>query len=76
MIYVTFGLILLCFLCMVCFVQCKRRWMIIRYERLPVTEEYKTNFDYKPTPGGLLDEEYENTFVGVSMPILHEVTKV
>ena len=38
-----------------------------------------SNYDYiyKPLIGSLvLDEEYENTFVGVSIPLLHDNTKL
>lgn len=34
------------------------------------------DYVYKPTQGGYIEEEYENTFVGVSIPLLQEVTKV
>ncbi|KAK2164082.1 hypothetical protein LSH36_69g07008 [Paralvinella palmiformis] len=77
-LYGTFGLMLLCFLLLVFWIQCKKRLMLLRYERLPVTaaDQRDTNFVYKPSNGDLLDEEYENTFVGVSIPILQDVTKL
>ncbi|KAK2142685.1 hypothetical protein LSH36_923g01030 [Paralvinella palmiformis] len=77
-LYGTFGLMLLCFLLLVFWIQCKKRLMLLRYERLPVTvaDQRETNFAYKPSNGDWLDEEYENTFVGVSIPILQDVTKL
>lgn len=47
------------------------------YHRLS-TEDGKVGYEYiwKPLQGGLLDEEYENTFVGVSVPLLQETTKI
>ena len=34
------------------------------------------DYVYKPSQQGYIQEEYENTFVGVSIPLLQEVTKV
>ena len=47
------------------------------YSRIPGTgEEQGYEYIYKPLVAGVLDEEYENTFVGVSMPVIQDVTKV
>ena len=78
-LYATFVLMMFCFLLAVCWVRCNRRLMLLRYERLPATvaeQRDAKGFVYKPSNGDLLDEEYENTFVGVSIPILQEVTMV
>ena len=37
---------------------------------------YHSDYVYKPLAGAGLDEEYENTFVGVSIPLLQENTKL
>ena len=44
----------------------------------PTEQEPSTPYDYvyKPSQQGYIQEEYENTFVGVSIPLLQEVTKV
>ena len=34
------------------------------------------DYMYSPGQGGILDEEYTNTFVGVSIPLLQDVSKV
>ncbi len=31
---------------------------------------------YKPSQGDILDDEYENTFVGVDVPLLQEISAV
>ena len=36
----------------------------------------KYDYIYRPLAGGDLDEEYDNTFVGVSIPLLQDNTKV
>ena len=75
-LYATFGVMVLGFLMMVCWIQYKRRWLLRRYERLPAMNEGKSEFVYKPSDCEVLDDAYENTFVGVTVPILHEVTKI
>ena len=75
-LYAAFGIMIFCFLGVVCWLQIKKRWMLLRYEQLPATETKEEHLVFKPSHGGLLDEEYENTFVGVSIPILQDVTKV
>ena len=82
----TFGLMLLCFALVVCWVQCKKRLTLFKYERLPARadqhqqqqqQQGDPDYVYKPSNGAdLLDEQYENTFVGVSIPILQEVTRL
>ena len=49
------------------------------YHIIPSTNDNSITYDYiyKPLIGSLvLDEEYENTFVGVSIPLLQDNTKV
>ncbi len=72
---VMLGLFFLCFMFLVCWVQCKKRLVLFQYERFPSTQ-FEPRLDYKQSQGVLLDEEYENTFVGVSLPILLDVTEV
>ena len=49
-----------------------------RYEKLQrlLDDEHIAPYIYKPLQGGSLDEQYENTFVGVSVPLLQDNTKV
>ncbi len=47
-----------------------------RYQKLPTSETPVFDYIYRPLQGGRLDEEYENTFVGVSIPLLQDNTKV
>jgi hypothetical protein len=75
-LYIMFGIMVFCLLFVVCLVQIRKKFLLLRYERLPVTNDQKPTHIYKPSHGGLLDEEYENTFVGMSIPILQDVTKV
>ena len=57
-------------------------WYIVKkrrqgYFRIPTSSDVrKYDYFYKPSGGNSLDDEYENTFVGVSVPLLQEVTKV
>ena len=57
-------------------------WYIVKkrrqgYFRIPTSSDVKKyDYFYKPSNGNALDDEYENTFVGVSVPLLQEVTKV
>ena len=49
------------------------------YHIIPSSNDRNITYDYiyKPLIGSLvLDEEYENTFVGVSIPLLHDNTKL
>ena len=46
------------------------------YQKIQSDESSKYEYIYKPLAGGTLDEEYENTFVGVSIPLLQDNTKV
>ena len=47
------------------------------YNKIPTSSDVgRYEYFYKPSNGNSLDEEYENTFVGVSVPLLHEVTKI
>ena len=47
------------------------------YSRIPGTcEGQDYEYIYKPLAGGAIDEEYENTFVGVSIPLIQDVSKV
>ncbi len=47
------------------------------YSRIPSScEGQDYEYIYKPLAGGALDEEYENTFVGVSIPLIQDVSKV
>ena len=57
-----------------CILRKKRRG----YFRIPTSSDIKKyDYFYKPSNGNnTLDDEYENTFVGVSVPLLQEVTKV
>ena len=34
----------------------------------------RLEYIYRPSQGGTLDEEYEHTFVGVNVPLLHQVS--
>ena len=65
---------LLCFLVAICvaivviwFARCRGP-----YRRLAIFKEH--GYDYIYRPQGVLDDEYENTFVGVSMPLLQDIT--
>ena len=42
------------------------------YTRLKIEKDKAYDYIYKPN--GVLDDEYENTFVGVSVPLLQEIT--
>ena len=50
----------------------RRRYNIVEEEEEVVPYDYI----YKPVQGNYIDEMYENTFVGVSIPLLQDVTKV
>jgi hypothetical protein len=84
MLYATFGIMVFCILGVVCWVQIRKKLMLMRYEPLLPTNHQDPDliYDdpdlvYKASHGGLLDDDdYENTFVGVSVPILQDVTKV
>lgn len=48
-----------------------------RYEKLNrLLDDDNAPYIYKPLQGGVLDEQYENTFVGVSVPLLQDNTKL
>ena len=34
------------------------------------------DYIYKPLESGILDEEYESTFVGVDVPLLQEISVI
>ena len=73
-LYSVFGVVFLVFFIFLCWTQC---CVSVKYQRLPTSPNEKSKPRlYKPSQGGLLDEEYENTFVGVSVPLLQEVTKI
>ena len=46
------------------------------YEHIVEDDQHGVNFVYKPLIGTGLDDEYENTFVGVSIPLLQDNTKL
>ena len=47
------------------------------YRRIPGTCEGRDyEYIYKPLAGNAIDEDYENTFVGVSIPLIQDVTKL
>ncbi len=47
------------------------------YRRIPgASDAQEYEYIYKPLAGNSLDEEYENTFVGVSIPLIQENSKV
>ena len=53
------------------------RWrQYFSYKRLSSSGPGGYDYIYKPLQGHGLDEEYENTFVGVSVPLLQEVSKI
>ena len=45
-------------------------------EQTEIMIENTYDYIYKPVSGSTLDEEYETTFVGVSIPLLQEVTRI
>lgn len=54
-----------------------RKSRYFKYHRVPTWESNGYLYIYKPLVGHKeLDEEYENTFVGVSVPLLQETTKI
>ena len=55
---------------------CVRRRKHVMYQKLATSETANYDYIYRPLQGGRLDEEYENTFVGVSIPLLQDNTKV
>ena len=77
----TIALILL-LVALSCVVVCRRRGgPFVSYASLPSSGGGGTSgsgydYIYKPLHGGRLDDEYENTFVGVSIPLLQEVSVV
>jgi hypothetical protein len=47
------------------------------YERVPTSDTDYYKYIYRPLQGNdYMDEEYENTFVGVSIPLLQDNTKI
>ncbi len=46
------------------------------YKTIELPEEIGYEYIYKPLISGANDEEYENTFVGVSIPLLQDVSRV
>lgn len=70
--FVVFTIILFAVACIVFhFVHRKKS-----YESVVQEEDIPYNYIYKPAQIGYIDDEYENTFVGVSIPLLQDVTKV
>ena len=59
-------------------IYCRRPYkqFLPSYKQLFTGEGDSGAYMYKPLAGEGLDEEYENTFVGVTVPILHDNTKV
>ena len=57
---------------------CRRHVILSKYNSLPSTSHSYFAYDYiyRPLHGNRLDDEYENTFVGVSIPLLQEVTVI
>ena len=45
-------------------------------EQTEIMVDSTYDYIYKPVSGGALDDEYETTFVGVSIPLLQEVTRI
>ncbi len=72
---VMLGLFFLCFMFLVCWVQCKKHLVLFQYERFP-SNQSEPRLDYKQSQGVLFDKESEKTFVGVSLPVLLDITKV
>ena len=68
------GILVMCVLIMIITKICKKGQL--GYTKL--FQERTKGFDYiyKPLMGAGLDDEYENTFVGVSVPLLQEVSEV
>ena len=68
---------LMCFLAAIC-LAIVVIWFVKRrggsYSRLAVFKE--KGYDYIYRPNGVLDDEYENTFVGVSVPLLQDITVI
>ena len=54
-------------------IYCRRR---ASYQHIEEDGYHTADFVYKPLIGGGLDDEYENTFVGVSIPLLQDNTKL
>ena len=65
-------LIVLLILAISGFLMCRRH--VMSYSSLPSSNPGAYDYIYRPLHGNRLDEEYENTFVGVSIPLLQEVT--
>ncbi len=61
---------ILIFTICVAIVYCKRRLYLSSFEKL------SDNYIYKPLQGGQLDKQYENTFVGVDVPLLQEISVI
>ena len=47
-----------------------------QYEKLPTGDTISYDYIYRPLQGNMLDDEYENTFVGVSIPLLQDNTRI
>ena len=62
-------------------VVCRRHVILSKYNSLPSSSAnsasyFAYDYIYRPLHGNRLDDEYENTFVGVSIPLLQEVTVI
>ena len=59
---------------------CRRHSNLNKYQSIPNNNTSGAvlayDYIYRPLHGNRLDDEYENTFVGVSIPLLQEVTVV
>jgi len=70
--FVIFTIILFAVACIVFHFVHRKKF----YESVEQEEDIPYNYIYKPAQIGYIDDEYENTFVGVSIPLLQDVTKV
>ena len=73
LIMMAFASVSVFFLGMVA-ISCFRRKR--KYQKIPTNEPITYDYIYRPLQGNVLDEEYENTFVGVSIPLLQDNTRI
>ncbi len=76
-LYSIFGVVFVLFLLFLCWTQC---CVTLGYQRLPSAgappAETTKGEPSKARKAGRRDDDFENTFVGVSVPLLQDVTKI
>ncbi len=68
---ILFCLILIFIMIILCMIRRRKD-----YKTIELPEEIGYEYIYKPLISGINDEDYENTFVGVSIPLLQDVSRV